>query len=129
MRLMNAFLVVISLNSLSACTTQQQTPVRYASNFIQRQNVITTVNDNYAPKNPERIAVYQTNQLPSKPYRVIGVATVAKYNLMGKARGEETVHEMIKNLAASIGGDAVIKLDPKDELIEAKVIQFQRILL
>lgn len=77
-------------------------------------------------KNPCKIALLEDKQMPTAPYRIIGVATVAKRDRFGI---QNNVNNMMKNFAASIGGDAVMNLSSKGNQVRANVIQYQRILI
>jgi hypothetical protein len=120
--------VIVAL-LLTGCTTSRPYPHQMASNFIQRQSVETTTSQNYSPKNPQKIAMYNQYKSPHTAYRVIGVAKVSKYNLLGVQRKEDTMHDMMKKLAASIGGDGLIDLSTEKDGIKANVIAFQKILI
>jgi hypothetical protein len=120
--------VIVAL-LLAGCTTCRPYPHQVASNFIQRQSVETTTSQNYSPKNPQKIAMYTEEKTPHTAYRVIGVAKVSKYNLLGMQRKEDTMHDMMKRLAASIGGDGLIDLSTEKDGIKANVIAFQKILI
>lgn len=63
------------------------------------------------------------------PYRVIGVATVARHNIIGVMREDATIHDMMKNLAASVGGDGLINLNEIKDGMQATIIQYQKILI
>lgn len=117
------------ITMLSLVLTSCATPtVRTANNYLHKQHVTTT--GNYPAKNPEKIALFQPNQSPLSPYKVIGVAKVATHNRLGMQRPTATMHNMMKNLAASIGGDGLINITPTDKgEWEAHVIQYQKILI
>ncbi|TAK76602.1 MAG: hypothetical protein EPO11_03995 [Gammaproteobacteria bacterium] len=114
---------------LGGCSTTNQSTPRVASNFINRQQVTPATNDIYPSKNPQTVAVYTDTHKPHAAYRVIGTASVSKYNLLGMKRQDATVQEMMKNLAASIGGDGLIDVKTNDESMQARVIAFQKILI
>jgi hypothetical protein len=131
---------IISAFLLSACTTTGQSSTtniatnfanttEIATNFIQRQDVIKTSKTTYPAKNPTQVAFYSGNKTPHAPYRIIGVAKVSKYNLLGMQRENHTVNSMMQNLAASIGGDGLINVSAKNDQVEASIIAFQKILL
>lgn len=120
-------MIVIGL-MLGGCVTKGQTGTQVASNFIYQQHVIPTTHQIYAAKDAKNITVF--NEAPATPYKVIGIATVAKSNLLGIPRKDETVHSMMKELAASIGGDAVINMnDNGKNQVQGNVIQFRKILI
>ncbi len=116
---------------LGACSTvhKGQSTTQVATNFIQQQNVEMTFPIQYPPKNPQNIAVYSNEKSPHTAYRVIGIAKVSKYNLLGMEREQATIHAMMKNLAASIGGDGIIDVSSNKEGLQAHVIAFQKILI
>lgn len=118
--------MIIVFLLLVGCATNdgRSTP----SNFINQETVIKTTKEIYPIKKPQNVAFY-TNDLPHKPYRVIGVAKVAKYNLLGVERHDETVQTMMKELAASVGGDGLIDFNQTKDGASANIIAFQKILI
>lgn len=74
-------------------------------------------------KNPINVAVY-THKNPDKPYVIIGKEIISKYNLGGIKRQEASLHDTMRNLAASIGGDAVINVEHHNDKIIATVIAY-----
>lgn len=100
-----------------------------ASNFIYQRNVVATSKESYSAKRPAQVALYGANQIPLTPYKVIGVATVSKHNLLGSKREHTHINKMMKDLAASIGGDGVMNLSANNDNVRAQVIKFQRILI
>lgn len=78
-------------------------------------------------KNPVGIQVYASGQRPVRPYKVIGTETVSKYNPAGIKRQTAMIHDVMRNLAASIGGDAVIDVHPEDKSLTGKVIIYQNV--
>lgn len=126
---MRAVTWIVMIFLLSACSSSGQSSTQLACNFIQRQHVQITGNQSCAPKNPKHIALFINQDQPIIPYRVIGVATVARHNLIGLNRGDATIHEMMKNLAASIGGDGLMNISKSDDGMQATIIQYQKILI
>lgn len=125
------FITIIALFFLESCTSPGQPnalTTANAANFMQRQSIVPTTKRFYAAKDPTQVALYK-HQKPMTPYRVIGIATVSKYNLIGIPRNDMTLQEMMQKLAASIGGDALINFNDSKDTVQAHVIQFQKILL
>lgn len=127
MRMLRLLLICAFL--LEGCSTTGQSSTQLASNFIQRQHVTTITKEKYPPKKPEHVALYINQDKPMMPYRVIGVATVARHNFMGLSREDSTIHDMMKNLAASVGGDGLININEVKDGIQATIIQYQKILI
>ncbi|RDI48775.1 YajG family lipoprotein [Aquicella lusitana] len=131
MKMSYPIMAVIAVAFLGGCATKGQTtdPTQVASNFINRQHVVATTKDTYPAKNAKNVALFSEHKTPHAPYRVIGVATVSKYNILGMKREDETIHTMMKNLAASIGGDGIIDVSSNHESMKANIIAFQKILI
>jgi hypothetical protein len=96
--------------------------------MINRETVTRVTHDTYPAKNPQSVSIYTNENKPNAAYRVIGMAKVSKHNLQGKERPNDTLYAMIKNLAASIGGDGIIEVHQTPQDIQAKVIVYQKLL-
>jgi hypothetical protein len=129
MRISSAILAITTCLSITGCATQQHSPVQMANHFIHNENVTQTTADTFPAKNPKQVAIYSSEKIPSTPYRVIGVATVAKHNLLGMQRADTTIHTRMKEIAAAIGGDGIININNSNEQMQASIIQFQKILI
>lgn len=130
MRMLQPLLIMMAIFSAGCSTTPpQKNPTRVASNIINRQHVATTTKEIYPAKNPQKVAMYNEKKEPHTAYRIIGAASVDKYNLFGVERDEETLHNMMKKLAASIGGDGIIDINNNDHQMQGRVIAFQKILI
>ena len=114
---------------LGSCSSAGSPSTALAANFINRQTIEPVTKEKYPPKSPQLVTLYTADQTPHTAYRVIGIATVSKYNLLGLQRQAIVIHNMMKNLAASIGGDGLINVSSNDKNFQAKVIAFQRILI
>lgn len=75
-------------------------------------------------KNPISVAFYKENEKPTAPYKVIGKETISKYNFAGIKRQEANIHDAMRNLAASMGGDAIIDVVHDDKTVSGTVIGF-----
>ena len=80
-------------------------------------------------KKPVDVSVL-TNIKPDRPYKIVGKATVSKYNIVGIKRQEATMRDIMRQLAASLDGDAVIEIHNKDDkTVTATVIAYNRVLV
>ena len=130
MRMSHSTLLIIAAFLLQGCAaTHGRTPTQVATNYIHKQQVTPTTAESYPAKSPQFIALYMSNQTPHTAYKIIGVASVSKYNLLGMQRESVDMHGIMKNLAASIGGDALINVSDNEHDMQANVIQFQKILI
>jgi hypothetical protein len=112
------FALLLATSTLSACT-----------HSLNHEQVVTTTNQVYPAKNPQHVALYNEADSPNNPYRIIGVARISKFNLLGMKRPDTTVQALMKNMAASIGGDGLMNVTHTDDMVEGNVIAFQRIMI
>lgn len=97
---------------LTACATQPvETPKQSANNNVTR-------------KNPMNVALYTQGKKPITSYKVIGSEKVSEYNVVGIKRQKAHIRESMRNLAANLGGDAVIDIKQNDKDITGTVIAF-----
>src|SRR5690348_6193428 len=93
------------------------------------QSVEYKVSEFYPKKNPHQMHFYSQTKEPIAPYKIIGVAKIAKYNVLGVKRDQQQLHDMMKQLAAEMGGDAILNLEDNPSHVRANIIAYQRILL
>ena len=107
---------------LSACSTasnsDQAAKTQNATSGTTRQAAIKL-------KNPLLVTVYTEKQPLPASYTILGQATILKYNLRGIKRQEAYIHDAMRALAASMGGDAVINLNKNDKTVTGTVIAYQ----
>lgn len=121
------FTALLVCITLGACTTES--PATHANNYLNKQEFTPTTKHRYPAHNAAKIAIYDEQHSPQAAYRVIGKAKISKYNILGVKRKDATVQNMIKKLAASVGGDAVIDLNQTSDTVQANIIQYQKILI
>lgn len=130
MRSIHSIMAAIAISALlTSCATEGRSPTQLAANAINRQSITPTTHDTYPAKNPQTVSLYTADQKPNAAYRIIGIVKVSQYNLLGAKREDETLHSMMKKLAAGIGGDGVININRSNDEIQANVIAYQRILI
>lgn len=132
MRMLFSIMTTLGVALLFSGCSSKQSPTQLATNFVNKQNIIMT-NVNDAPRKSslesDAIAVFTKEHSPLTPYKIIGFATVSKYNLLGRLRTNYLMQTMMKKLAASVGGDGLINFQQDAQGIQANIIQFQKILI
>lgn len=120
-------LAMLILSSTGCSSTA--TPERLMQRYVYKESV--TQNAPYKISSPQKnkpVAVYQTTELPTKPYRILGKAQVERTNLFGITRQPQTIEHSLKKLAASIGGDAIMNIHSESSHIKADVIGFEKLI-
>lgn len=72
---------------------------------------------------------FLTYEKPSHPYQVVGQLKVSQYNAVGVKRQAATVHDIMRELAASLDGDAIINIKHDDKMVTATVVSYKKILI
>lgn len=119
MRTLYLLLFIYTGLFLSACSTidNQDSDAKKQNKTLQQALV--------KPKDPMEVKVYSEQKTLTKPFTVVGKAVISRYNPGGIKRQEAFVRDAMRNLAASMGGDAVIDLDKHGKIITGTVIAFQ----
>lgn len=123
---MKLFYLLITCLLLTACSTpekqvDQGTFHPAVATPAKKQATQTTTPPK---KNPIAVTLYTHGKKPSKPYTIVGHETVSKYNLVGMKRQEAHIRDVMRNLAANMGGDAVIDISHDDKTVQATVIAY-----
>lgn len=116
-------LVGISLGlMLTSCAdVKSAQPQSTASQNLDK----TTPPAKHCPKkNPIAVSFYTNGHMPKRPYVVLGQETVSKFNCAGIKRQEASIHDAMRNLAANMGGDAVIDIKKDDKTITGTVVSY-----
>lgn len=82
----------------------------------------------HAEKDPLNVS-FLNSEPPGRPYHVLGKATVSQYNKVGIKRQEATVKDLMSQLAAAQGGDALMNIRKHGDEITGTVISYQQILV
>jgi hypothetical protein len=114
-------LALVSALVLSGCATTNPCPKSQTTNSSSSAQ---------CPHKKDPITVsFLSNQKPARPYQVIGTTVVAKYNTVGIKRQEAIIRDLIRQQAASLGGDAVIDVKHNGNAISATVIAYKQVLV
>lgn len=127
MRILYLFGVINAALILTACATPNHPPA------VETSTETTTITPPacHHHKEPMNVSVV-TKPLPPatvrRPYQVLGTATVSKYNVVGVKRQEATIRDIMRNMAASLEGDALIDIKTDDQTVSATVIAYKPLL-
>lgn len=80
-------------------------------------------------KNPLDVSFVAAKKPLNVPYQVIGKASVSQYNMVGIKRQEATIRDIMRQLAASLNGDALIDLERDHHVVTAKVVAYKRVMV
>ncbi len=116
--------------TLVACTTSNSTsPYKDSPKIKQPVPKIVSQDNPHATvlklKSPITVALYSAGTRPEHPYKIIAKKSISKYNLVGIKRQEAVIHDALRNIAASMGGDAVINITKDDKKVTCEVVRFE----
>ena len=116
--------------ALTGCATNPSQPYhRCGAHLKPGETRVSYVTSRHTPKPATWVAFYPKSTNLKRPYRVIGKEVVSRYNFTGLERQSRTMDEIMKNLAASMGGDAVINVSADNQKVEGTVVSFEKVLL
>lgn len=78
------------------------------------------------PKNPLTVSFYPKGINPKKPFTIIGTETVSKYNMVGIKRQEGVIRDYMSQIAAAMGGDAVINITHNNKIVSGTVVSYEK---
>lgn len=114
--------------SYVCCTLSSCASVHTARPVNHTQNTAQTTVKPPQKKNPMEVSVYY-NQIslkpPYKPYKIIGEAKISNFNNGGIKRQDAIIHDAMRSVAASMGGDAIIDITRTPTAVIGKVISYQ----
>ncbi|MHB1949002.1 MAG: hypothetical protein ACYCQI_12920 [Gammaproteobacteria bacterium] len=113
--LLGTIYVIFALTSC-ANTTEQS-----SSNQAHPAPPITPTKEK---KNPLAVSFY-TKEQPKVPYEVLGEESVSKFNPGGHKRQEAYIRDGMRELAAAMGGDAIINIKHDAKTITGTVVAFK----
>jgi len=113
--------------TLTACTASYKP--HSTAKIKHGEMIVSYTTIPHKSKSATAVAIYSKASLVNHPYRVIGQETVSRYNLIGMERKPLTVNHIMKDLAASIGGDAIMDVTEDGTRVEGTIISFEKVLL
>jgi hypothetical protein len=84
---------------------------------------------NHHHKDPLNVSFITPEKQLNLPYQVVGKATVSKFNAVGVKRQEATIRDIMRQLAASLDGDAVMDVKRDKGIVTAKVIAYKQLIV
>lgn len=115
MRITRQLIIISIYCALLGCATSHST--QSTSHIPPKQTV-------QKKKDPMEVSFYPNEKTLNAPYTVIGEAVVSKYNTRGIKRQDATIHDAMRTVAASMGGDAIIDIQGTRETVVGKVIAY-----
>lgn len=105
--------------ALTSCATEHPVPRSDSSTTASVHQPVAS------PKspNPQKVAFY-TKSHPNIPYTVIGEETISKFNQGGNKRQEANIRDGMRELAAAMGGDAVIDIKHDSQSVSGTVVAY-----
>lgn len=119
MRTLYLLLFIYTGLFLSACSTVD---TQNSTSKIQHTSPKSITKQ---PKDPMTVTVYTQKQSIPTSYTVLGKAVTSEYNPGGIKRQEACIHDALRNLAANMGGDAIINLNKNDKTVTGTVIAYE----
>ena len=124
MRILNLLMVSYMCCTLAGCSSMNAS--HSPNNQNQKITKPTPVTTQYQKKkNPMEVSVYPSAKNLNNPYTVIGIAKVSNYNKGGIKRQDAIIHDAMRTVAASMGGDAIIDIKRTNKSVIGKVIAYQ----
>src|SRR5579872_3252338 len=110
MRISNLLMVSCVCFALTCCSSMKS-----SHNTASQTNSPTPTQQK--KKNPIEVSFYTNGKNPNSPYTVIGEAKVSNYNRGGIKRQDAIIHDAMRTVAASMGGDAIIDIKRTDKSV------------
>lgn len=127
--LLMAIFIAFTLSSCASTTnTEASTPDCKTCNQNKPQKVHKKTNKSIScsMKNPISVQVYASGAKLNHPYVVLGKESISKFNAGGIKRQDACIHDALRNLAASLGGDAVINVTRDDTHVTGTIVAFEK---
>jgi hypothetical protein len=121
MRILYLFTVIYAALILTGCGRSVQNPPAVV---ISEQKTTITPPCSKRHRSLQQVSLI-TKPIVNRPYKVLGIATVSKYNVAGFKRQEATIRDIMREFAASMGGDALINIKTDEKTISGTIIAYQ----
>lgn len=125
MRISKWLVVSFVYCTLFGCASMKTTHSDSALPRTATSSTATTPKATLPKKDPIAVSVYPAGKKLGTPYKVLGEATVSKYNASGIKRQDAVIHDAMRTMAASMGGDAIIDIKRTGKAVIGKIIAWQ----
>lgn len=123
MRILYLLTIIYISLSLTSCTSvEHPAPNPVQKTIPKHQLKKAPCADN---KSPIAVSFY-TKTRPKSEYIILGQETISKFNDRGYKRQEAFIRDGMRELAAGMGGDAIIDIKHDAKTISATVIAFKK---
>lgn len=126
MNKLNVTLTLLITSLLSSCSTTHTShhPTSASTPKVQDSSAKPCPKKNQTcPRiNPLAVQVYPKGIQLQHPYKVIAKGTVSKFNQAGNKRQDAMIHDDLRKLAASMGGNAIINVTRDKERVTGTVV-------
>jgi hypothetical protein len=114
--------IYIGLALTSCASTIEQSAPKQPNKLIATKPLPPT---SHHKKNPLTVSFYSKERLKI-PYTIIGEESISKFNQGGNKRQEASIRDGMRELAAAMGGDAVINIKHDANTISGTVVAYQK---
>jgi hypothetical protein len=131
MKKLNSWIVACLSIALAACSTvSSQEPVDLLKNKVNNSPNQPPLIKPLCPaptkkKNPLNVSLYNPGIKPVQNYKVLGQESISKFNQSGIKRQKANIHDLMRTIAAAMGGDAVINLKYDKKIVSGTVIKYE----
>jgi hypothetical protein len=123
MRILYLPTIIYIVLFITACATPSNHPP-----VVVSTETTTVTPECHGSKDPLAVSMLTISK-PDRPYQVVGKAIVSRYNIAGIKRQEATIRDILRELAASLNGDALIDFKNDGKTITATVIAYKQALV
>lgn len=120
--------VIVALTSCAASIEQPSNNQTHPAKPVVHSHPATksvSKKNGHDKKNPLTVSFYTKGQ-PKMPFEVIGEESISKFNMGGHKRQEAYIRDGMRELAAAMGGDAIIDIKHDSKTITGTVVAFKK---
>lgn len=124
MRLSPALIVSYVCLALAGCSTIHSTRPATTPVPVAKTTSVNAKCKCHKKTNPLAVSLYPRAIDLNVRYTVLGEAKVSRYNMGGLKRQDAIIHDVMRTVAASMGGDAIVDIKGTGDMVSGKVIKY-----